>query len=73
MEDYQIERSNKMHLSDSDIKTLEKYDISYLTYNSIKELLFEVETILNNCYVDDDLEELSIKLSEYNYYFDTNK
>ena len=39
----------------------------------MKELLFRIEEVLNNNYTDDDLEELEIKLSEYNYYFHTNK
>ena len=39
----------------------------------MKELLFKIETILNNEETDFDLEDLSIKLSEYNYYYKTNK
>ena len=64
---------NDIYLSDSDIKVLEKYEINYLNYSNMKELLFDLEEILNNNYVDNDLEELSIKLAEYNYYFRTNK
>ena len=39
----------------------------------MKELIFRIEDIINNNFVFDDLENLLIKLTEYNYYFDTNK
>ena len=72
MNDFIKLRKNDIYLSDSDIKILEKYEINYLNYNNMQELLFDLEEILNNNYVDNDLEELSIKLAEYNYYFRTN-
>lgn len=62
-----------IYLSDNDIKILEKYEIDYLNFSNMKELMFHIEDIINNNYVDFDLEELLIKLSEYNYYFRTNK
>jgi len=64
---------NDIYLSDDDINVLKKYEIEYLNYSSMKELMFLLEDIINNNYVDSDLEELLIKLSEYNYYFRTNK
>ncbi len=73
MNDFIKLRKNDIYLSDSDIKVLEKYEINYLNYSNMQELLFDLEEILNNNYVDNDLEELSIKLAEYNYYFRTNK
>ena len=73
MNDFIKLRKNDIYLSDSDIKILEKYEINYLNYSNMQELLFDLEEILNNNYVDNDLEELSIKLDEYNYYFRTNK
>ena len=73
MNDFIKLRKNDIYLSDSDIKVLEKYEINYLNYSNMKELLFDLEEILNNNYVDNDLDELSIKLAEYNYYFRTNK
>ena len=73
MNDFIKLRKNDIYLSDSDLKILEKYEINYLNYSNMKELLFDLEEILNNNYVDNDLEELSIKLAEYNYYFRTNK
>ena len=64
MNDFIKLRKNDIYLSDSDIKILEKYEINYLNYNNMQELLFDLEEILNNNYVDNDLEELSIKLAE---------
>jgi len=66
-------RKEDIYLSDADIKILEKYEIDYNSYSNMQELLFSIEDILNNNYTDSDLEELLIKLSEYNYYFKTNK
>ena len=65
-------RENNLLLSDNDISILERNDIDYLKYNNIKELLFEIEETLEES-DDIELEELSIKLGEYNYYNYTNK
>jgi len=64
---------NDIYLSDNDIKILEKYQIEYLSFSNMKELLFTLEEISLNNYVDPDFEDLLIKLSEYNYYYNTNK
>ena len=66
-------RLNDIYLSDNDLNILKKYDINYQTFTNMKELMFYIEDIINNNYVDDDLEELLIKLNDYNYYFYTNK
>ncbi len=62
-----------LYLSDSDIEVLEKYDIDYLKFKSVKELMFHLEEMLRYQDIDSDLEDLLIKLSDYNYYFQTNK
>ena len=43
-----------------------------LDYKSLEELLFVIEKMLEEN-EDEELEELSIKLGEYNYYNYTNK
>lgn len=68
-DDLKKERENKMHLSNNEIKTLEKYDVDYKKYDSLSSLIFE----LNEIDGDDDLEELAIELSEFNYYNNQNK
>ena len=67
------EVKSNIYLSNDDIKILNKYDIDYSNFSNMKELMFYLEDYLNNLEVDDDLEELLIKLSDYNYYFGTNK
>ena len=66
-------RKKNIYLSNEDIKVLKKYDIEYDNFTNMKELMFYIEDILNNEEVESDLEDLLIKLSEYNYYFYTNK
>ena len=68
-DDLKIERKNKMYLSNNEIKTLEKYDVDYKKYDSLSSLIFE----LNEIDGDDDLEQLAIELSEFNYYNNQNK
>ena len=45
----------------------------YKKFNDIKSLMYEVETALEEVYDADDLQALSIELSEFNYYHNTNK
>ena len=37
------------------------------------KIMFQIETMLRNTDAEDDLEDLLIELSDYNYYFQTNK
>ena len=66
-------RENGLLLSDEDINILKRNGINYLEYNNLKSLLFAIEEILREDSDLVDLEELSIKLGEYNYYNYTNK
>ncbi len=68
-DDLKIERKNKMYLSNNEIKTLEKYNVNYINYDSLSSLIFD----LNEIEGDDDLEQLAIELSEFNYYNNQNK
>ena len=68
-DDLKIERKNKMYLSNNEIKTLEKYNVNYNNYDSLSSLIFD----LNEIEGDDDLEQLAIALSEFNYYNNQNK
>ena len=67
--DLKIERKNKMFLSNNEVKTLEKYNVNYNNYDSLSSLIFD----LNEIDGDDDLEQLAIELSEFNYYNNKNK
>jgi len=65
-------RENGMMLSDEDVNILKRNGINYLEYSDIKSLLFAISSVLEEN-EEVELEELSIKLGEYNYYNYTNK
>lgn len=65
-------RENGMMLSDEDVNILKRNGINYLEYADIKSLLFAISRVLEEN-EEVELEELSIKLGEYNYYNYTNK
>ena len=73
MKNFIKEIKENIYLSNDDINILKRYNIDYMKYINMKELMFDLEDYINNNEVDSDLEELLIKLSEYNYYFKTNK
>lgn len=66
-------RGNGIYLSDNQIEVLKRYDIDYKKYISLNSLIFEIEEILNEEVDAGDLEEVSSRLSELNYYNNTNK
>ena len=66
-------RGNGIYLSDNQIEVLKRYDINYKKYSSLNSLIFEIEEILNYETTARDLEEISLRLSELNYYNNTNK
>ena len=51
---------------------IKRYDIDFKIFNDIKSLMYVVETALEEVYDADDLQALSIYLSELNYYHNTN-
>lgn len=67
------QRGNGIYLSDNDIEVLNKYSINYKNYGSLNSLIFDIEQILNEDTDLNDLDEISRKLSELNYYNNTNK
>lgn len=71
-----INNINNIYLSNRQIQVLDKYNIKYQNVIDIKELIFQVEDYINDNYLSgdlDDLENLSQELSEFNYYYNTNK
>ena len=63
---------NNIYLSKKQIDVLNKYNINYLKYNSLSDLIFDIEEILNE-ELYDDLDLVSQELQEFNYYNNTNK
>lgn len=66
-------KKNGIYLSDNDVEILRKYNIHYNRYVSLSSLIFDIESILNEDTDVDDLEEVSRRLAELNYYNNTNK
>lgn len=66
---------NNIYLSDSDVEILKKYNFDINNYSNIEGLIFDIEEYLDSNYdlELDDLEKISINLSEFNYYQNTNK
>jgi len=65
-------RENGLMLSDNDIEILKRNDINYLDYSSLEALIFKIQECLEEI-DDDELDNLNMKLGEYNYYNYTNK
>jgi len=65
-------RQNNFLLSDVQISVLQRNGINYLKYSKIKDMLFDIEEILNEEY-DDELDVVSAQLAEFIYYNETNK
>lgn len=69
-----LKRYGNLLLQNNEIKVLERYHINYKNCHNMSELIYLIEEYLNNSYDDnDDLEEVSISISERNYYINTNK
>ena len=66
-------KKNGIYLSDNDVEILRRYNIDYNRYVSLSSLIFDIESILNEETDLEELEEISNKLSELNYYNNTNK
>lgn len=66
-------RSNGLILRNSEISILERNNIDYKKYNSISDIIYDIEEYLNDCNDNEELEWLSKELSERNYYENTNK
>ena len=66
-------KGNGIYLSDNQVQILKRYGIDYNKYVSLESLIFDIEQILNEETNIEDLEEVSKRLSELNYYNNTNK
>lgn len=59
-------------LTDKQINVLKKYNIDYMQFKSVSDLIYYLEYYLNNQQLN-DLELVSEELSELQYYNYTNK
>lgn len=65
-------RNNNFLLSDYQISILNRVGIDFNRYSNIRDLLFDVEELLNDIY-DEELDLVSNQLSEFIYYNETKK
>lgn len=65
-------QENGFLLSDYQISVLKRNGINFSNFNNIRELLFEIESCLDNDF-DEELDLVSSQISEYIYYCDTKK
>ena len=63
---------NNMLLTNNQIEILEKYNINYNNCNSMNELLYFIDEILDEM-DNEELERISLEIAETNYYMNTNK
>ena len=65
---------NGLMLTNREIEVLDRYKINYKNKKSLKEIIFEIEELLNDMdIVDEDLDYISGTISERDYYQNTNK
>lgn len=66
---------NDIFLSNKEIETLDKYHINYHSATSLKEIISRIEDVINEYEVDEinELDLISLSISERDYYQNTNK
>lgn len=61
-------------LTNKEIEVLNRYKINYQKCLSLKEVLFEIENIIDDMdIVEEDLDQISASIAERDYYLNTNK
>ncbi len=64
----------KLMLTNHEIEVLKRYKIDCFRCNSLKEIIYEIEQIIDDMdIVDEELESVSESISERDYYQNTNK
>lgn len=67
-----VDNGKGILLSKEDTLVLKRYGIDYKKYGSLNELIFDIESLLDE-EEDEELEEICSKLSEIYYYNYVNK
>lgn len=60
-------------LKENHMEVLRRYDIDYDSISSMDELIYIIESVLEECGYPEDLDNVSYELSEFSYYNYTNK
>ena len=70
---YMHKKINKnIYLNDVQISILQNYNIDVYSCSTIEELLYLIDEILEEDYIE-ELDNISKEISEFNYYANTNK
>ena len=68
-----VDIGNGMFLTNHEIRVLEQYQIPYKQCQSLKEILYQIESVLDEMdIVDEEVEAVSSSISERDYYQNTN-
>ena len=63
---------NGLMLTNWELSVLDRYSIPYKNCNSLKDVLYEIENVLNNTDNNEELEGVSMSIAERDYYQNTN-
>ena len=64
---------NGLMLTNREVEVLDRYKINYKKCTSLKEIIFEIEDIIQDMdIVDEDLDYISSTIGERDYYQNTN-
>ena len=73
IEENKFNNINGLMLTNKEISIIDKYNINYKKCNSLKDLLFKIETVIENAGNCEDLDIISETIAERDYYQNTNK
>ncbi|MBR1936435.1 MAG: hypothetical protein IKF37_02995 [Bacilli bacterium] len=68
-----VDIGNGLELTNYEIDVLRRNDISYLDCTSLKEILFRIESVIEDVDDYDELEYIALTIGERDYYQNTNK
>lgn len=69
-----IDNGKGLLINRDDILILDRYGFDYKKYNSLSDLIFDIDNYINDSFDDiEDLEEALIRISEFHYYNETKK
>lgn len=69
-----VDIGNGILLTNHEIEVLKRNNISYSNCHNLKEILFEIENVIDDMdIVDEELDYISSTIAERDYYQNTNK
>jgi hypothetical protein len=69
-----VKVGKELYLTNREIDVLKQFKIPYQNCNNLKEVLFEIEEVIQDMdIVDEELDLISSSIAERDYYQNTNK